>query len=108
MKALVTASALLLTPVLVHAQGLQGVLGVFSDLINLAIPLVIALAVLLFFWGLATYIMKAGEEKEQGRDLMIWGIIALFVMVSIWGLVRLLQDTFNVGDQTPIIPGQIR
>lgn len=110
MKGFLTASALLLTPMFAHAQGLQSVIGVFSDLINLAIPLVLALAVLYFFWGLANYILAQGNEdkREEGRNIMIWGIIAIFVMVSVWGLVRLLQETFNVGSQTPIIPGQIR
>ena len=89
---------------------LGSVLGVFSDLINLAIPVVIALAVLYFFWGLAQYVLYSGDEgkKEEGRNIMIYGIIALFVMVSVWGLIGILQRTFGVQDQPPIIPGEIR
>ena len=117
MKIFSILSLFVLTPVFAHAQiigsgggGLQGILGTISGLINLAIPVVIALAVLYFFWGLAQYILNSANEdkKEEGRNIMIWGIIALFVMVSVWGLVRLLQDTFGVTDQSPIIPGEIR
>jgi len=110
MKTFLVLSGLLVMPLSVSAQNLQGVLGTFSNLINLAIPVVLALAVLYFFWGLAQYVLAQGSEdkREEGRNIMIWGIIALFVMVSVWGLIRLLQDTFNVKDQSPIIPGQIR
>ena len=110
MKTFLVLSGLLIMPLSASAQNLQSVLGTFSNLINLAIPVVLALAVLYFFWGLAQYVLNAANEdkKAEGRNIMIWGIIVLFVMVSVWGLIRLLQDTFNVGGQTPIIPGQIR
>ncbi len=110
MKIFFVLSGLLIVPQFANAQNLQGVLGTFSDLINLAIPLIIALAVLYFFWGLAQYILNSAneEKKEEGRNIMIYGIIALFVMVSVWGLIRLLQETFNVKDTNPIVPGKIR
>ncbi len=74
------------------------------------IPILIAVALLYFFWGIITYIRKAGDEKERGnaRAMMMWGIIALFVMVSAWGLVSILQDTFGISDESvnpPSIPG---
>ena len=92
-------------PLSASAQGLKGVLEVFSTLINAAIPVVLVLAVLYFFWGLANYILSAEEKKEEGRTIMIYGTIALFIMVSIWGLIGLLQETFNVKDKAaPIVP----
>lgn len=36
------------------------------------------------------------EKRKQGKQYMIWGIIALFVMVSIWGLVAILTNTFGI------------
>lgn len=110
MKTFLILSSFLLVPAVASAQGLENVLGVFSNLINLAIPLVIALAVLGFFWGLMKYIFSQGddEKKVDGKNMMIWGIIALFVMVSVWGLIRMLQDTFNIQTGTPIIPTEIR
>ncbi len=104
-------AGLLVAPLAVQAQGdLQGVITVFSDLINLAIPLVLALAVLYFFWGLAMFVLAQGNEdkRKEGRDIMIYGIIALFVMVSVWGLIGILQDTFGVDNTNPIVPEEIR
>ena len=67
-------------------------------IITLAIPVLLGLAVLLFLWGLAQYVTKTGdvESREGAKQKMIWGIVAIFVMVSIWGLVAFLQTVFGV------------
>lgn len=85
---------------------LFGVLDVFGDLINLATPIVVALALLYFFWGLAQYILNSSDDKKQkeGKNIMIWGIIALFVMVSVWGIINVVRDTFNLDDNTIDVP----
>ncbi|MEX0932473.1 MAG: hypothetical protein WDZ61_01075 [Parcubacteria group bacterium] len=74
----------------------------FSDLvriiINLINPLLIliaGLALLAFFWGLAKFIFRVGgDEKavDEGKRLMVWGLIGLFVMVSFLGIISLLYD----------------
>lgn len=57
-----------------------------------------ALAVLVFFWGLVRYIWSAGsaESKESGKKIMVWGVVALFVLFSIFGIVRFLQNSFGI------------
>ncbi len=68
---------------------------------TILIPLVFTLGLLFFFWGMAKYIWSAGgKEKEEGKNIMVWGIIALFVMTSVWGLVKLLQTELLVGEGT--------
>lgn len=69
------------------------------------IPLIFALAVVVFVWGTVNFfILNSDDEKkrEQGRQFMIWGIIALAVMLSVWGLVRILGGTFNF--DTSVLP----
>lgn len=86
----------------------ESILESLGTLINLATPIVVALALLFFFWGLATFILSAGneEKRKEGRGIMIWGIIALFIIVSIWGLIRVVQETFNLETSTTIeVPG---
>jgi len=81
-----------------------------GDLVSLLIPIVIAIGLLFFIWGLVTYIAASGDEaaKEEGKRKMIWGIIALFVIVAVWGLVALLGEVVGVGQgstvTTPVIP----
>ncbi len=66
------------------------------------------LALIYFIYGVAKYIMNAGdpEAQKEARSVMIWGIVALFVIVSVWGLITVLQNTFVGGApaQTPDIP----
>lgn len=74
-----------------------GVLAYLGDaLAYLVLPLLIAFAVVYFLWGLLKYIGAGGDEKkiEEGRGVMIFGIIAIFFMVSIWGFVNLLVNSF--------------
>ena len=66
------------------------------NIINQAVVLVVALALLFFFWGLAMFIIKSDdvEKKTQSKSHMIWGIIALFVMLFVWQIVNILANTF--------------
>ncbi len=78
---------------------LQDLLGYASCIINKSvIPLIFALAVAMFVWGVVQYVINDDEEakKAKGRQFMIWGIIALTVMVSVWGLVKILGNTFGI------------
>jgi hypothetical protein len=78
------------------------------DLVNPLIFLVGSLAFLAFFWGIAKYIFSAGDEqkKASGKDVMLYGLIALFVMVSVWGLIGILRNTFFEGAPEPIETNQ--
>jgi len=107
MKKYLIPAALFLAPAVALAQSLTGMLTTVGNLINQATPIVIALALLYFFWGLANYILHADdpEKKEEGRNIMIWGVIALFIMVSVWGIIRLVQNSFSIQTGTvPFIP----
>ena len=72
---------------------------------NILIPLAFTLALLFFFWGVAKYIWSAGDAKEEGKKIMVWGVIALFVMSSIWGIINFLKtDIGGLNNTTMTIP----
>lgn len=98
MKLLPLAVALLAVPAVAAAQTLFSILGTVQGLLNALIPFFITLAVLYFFYGVGLYILKAGDEeaRAQGRQIMINGVIGLFVIVGVWGLVGVLAETFNI------------
>lgn len=103
MKKALILSTLVVAPMLAFAQELGNVanlLRAVGNLVNIALPIVVALTLLAFFWGLAKFVFAAGNEeaKTEGKKLMIWGIIALFVMVSVWGLVRFIGQALNITD----------
>lgn len=85
----------------------QELLKIFTDLISITIPVVAGLTLLVFFWGLVKFIMAVGGDEKavsEGKNLMIWGIIGLFIMVSIWGILHFLTDQFGFGFVLPLLP----
>ncbi|MSU44909.1 hypothetical protein EXS45_01890 [Candidatus Nomurabacteria bacterium] len=83
----------------------QDLLCYITRIINdSVIPLIFTLAVVMFVWGVVQFVINSDEEakKEKGKQFMLWGIIALTVMVSVWGLVGILGSTFGIN--TGFIP----
>ncbi len=68
-------------------------------IVYFVVPLIFALALVMFIWGVVQMVINPSEEakREKGREFMLWGIIALAVMVSVWGLVNILRATFGIG-----------
>ncbi|MFA6270212.1 MAG: hypothetical protein WC657_03330 [Candidatus Paceibacterota bacterium] len=93
-------------PVLASAEALGETSTFFTNLktmvTDVLIPLVFTLALFFFFWGVAKYIWSEGTAKAEGRQIMIWGVVALFVMASVWGLVRFIQEEFNITNNSSI------
>lgn len=93
----------LFTPFVSFADDLtfESIVNRLLQLIGEIVPLLVGIAVVGVFYGVAKYILSAGnpEKRADGAKFMIYGIISLFVMVSIWGLVAILQATiFGNGD----------
>ncbi|HEY4513445.1 MAG TPA: hypothetical protein VJH06_02960 [Candidatus Paceibacterota bacterium] len=77
----------------------QGLMGYAICIIqNSIIPLIFAVAILMFIWGAVKFFIINGDEeakRQEGKQFMIWGIIALAVMMSVWGLVAIVRGTFD-------------
>jgi hypothetical protein len=80
------------------ATTLFDLIGIGAEIVRRLIPLAVALGLVVFLWGMLRFIYAAGNEQAiaAGRSLMVWGIITLFVMVSVWGLVALLNNTLGI------------
>ena len=73
-----------------------------KSILNAVIPIIIALAVVYILWGVAQSFVKGDEKaKTEGHMKIVYGIIGLFVMLSIWGLVNILVGTANLNNQVP-------
>lgn len=108
--------AMSLFPVLALAQNtgagstlsnLTGFVQQAKVIIDLLIPMAFALAIIYFFYGVAKYIGKAGDPKEAaaGKSIMIYGVIAIAVMASLYGIIAYLQNTVGVtGNNTIVVP----
>lgn len=72
-------------------------------LIKSVVPFLFSLATAAFIWGIIQYFLNPDNEEKRkaGKSYMIWGLIALFVMISMWGLVGVFSDTFGVKTLIP-------
>ena len=114
MKKIIIAS-IAFAPLMTFAQAAStngsvgGLITKLGEFIAQLTPIAFAAAVLFFFYGLAKFILKSGEDQDSGRQMMIWGVIAIFVMASVFGLVKFLQTTFNIADTDSItVPSVIK
>lgn len=82
-------------------------IGLFINILSLLIPLLFGIALVGFLYGVVKFILNSGNpsKKEEGRTIMLWGIIGLFVMISVWGLVSILTNTFGISLIIPLLPG---
>lgn len=80
---------------LTEASSLKDVVAFVIGYIDLIIPVLAAAALVLFLWSGLQYILKAGESHGKGaeREALLWGVIALFVLFSVWGILRLVCST---------------
>jgi hypothetical protein len=101
-------SLIALSPVIVFAatgpcDALTGIgksICQIQQLLNSIIPVLIALGVIYFIWGIVQYVIGDSEEaKKKGRDGMIYGIIGFAVIIGMWGLVNIVGTTFGINSQ---------
>jgi hypothetical protein len=104
--------ALSFMPALAFAQtapnltNLDAIVAFFSRTVRALIPIIFGLAIVYFFWGLIQYIRSAGDPKAaaNGKSIMIYGVIAIAVMISIYGLVAWLQNLLGVSSIGTVTP----
>lgn len=95
-------------------QSLVNLLGTTNVLLQMIYGMAFTIGLLTFFFGLIKYLMpgSAGAGKKEGLEYMGFGILTLFVMVGIWGLVGFISGNLGVGIggdiPTPGIPGKAR
>jgi hypothetical protein len=99
----------LITPVFTQAQTLFHIMDAIAEVLDLLPPLAVGIAAAVFFWGVIKFIFSAGSvaAKDAGKSTMIWGVIALFFIVAVWGIVAFLGSVFGVGAGGSCPPPQI-
>lgn len=87
-------------------RNLRELAGLVIDYFNLGVYFIMSLAVLFFVWNVFVYFFKSdgGESKAEAGKYVMYGVIGFFVMLSFWGLVNILDKTFNLDSQAPYIP----
>lgn len=81
---------------------LSQTLNSIYSLVNSVIPILIGLGIIAFLFGILKFIFNAGDEgkRADGKWVIIYSLIGIFVMVSVWGLVAALQNVFGIQNTT--------
>ena len=112
-KARTIALLSLSAPVLAWAQESRVTLGDilegFREFLRLLLPLAVGASLMVFVWGMALFVLRSENEEEQkkGRQIMVWGVVVLFLSVALWGVVEIFMVTFGLQPGEPCPPPQI-
>ena len=83
--------------------------GITSVINGVFVPLIFTLCILVFLFGVAKAYIISGTsdtERAKGHQLILWGIIGLVIMLSVWGLVNLGASIlgFTGAETAPPLP----
>ena len=95
-KTALIASSLFALPFLASAQtgggnlsNILNLVGSVGQIVQYIIPILVGCAIAFFFYGLIGYIRH--PDLKEGKNTMIAGIVSLFIMVSLWGIITFAQ-----------------
>jgi hypothetical protein len=74
--------------------------GYFSNFIKL----IISFAILTFVWNVYKYYVKADADRAEAGKYVLYSVVGFFIILSFWGLVNILDRTFNLDKQQPNWP----
>ena len=70
----------------------------FGTLVSLGTTIAVSLAFFFFFWNLFKFI-RAGDadSKEEAQGKMVWSLVAIIVIVSLWGIIAFVRSVLGIG-----------
>ncbi len=66
--------------------------------LNPLIVLMFAVAIATFLFGVVEFMANRESEdaRKKGQQHMIWGVVGLFIMIAVWGILKILLNTFGI------------
>ncbi|MBU6426984.1 hypothetical protein KGQ27_01965 [Patescibacteria group bacterium] len=92
-------------PFVVFAQTktntLSDLISLVTSYLNKILLLLMGFAVVLFVYYIIQYFLRPAEKRAEGAKYLMWSITGFFVILSFWGIVNVLQNTFNLNSNRP-------
>lgn len=111
MKKTLVAFTLLSFPLVSFAASIQEFLvGFIWFGNNVIIPLIFAIAFLFFIWNAFLFFILGGtndEGREKAKKLMLYGIMAMVLMIVIWGVVKMGANALGIDRSSFICPDYV-
>lgn len=78
--------------------GAQLIASLNREIFNPLIVLLIAAAVVYFLWGLFQFLSnsESSQGRADGKKRIIWGLVGLFIMMAVYGIIQILLNTFGI------------
>lgn len=72
--------------------------NIISFIVNPLIYLAFGVATAYVFYGFVKFLSKqpGDKERDEARKAIIWGILGMVIMFSVYGLIRLVADTYGI------------
>ena len=72
-------------------------------IVDPAMLLVFTAGFFVFIWGLVQFMwhLKDGADHNEGVQHMLWGIVGMFIMVSVWGILAMIANTIGADLSNP-------
>lgn len=111
MKSAIFSLAGLIFPLAVHAEPLEkttAIVRATGGVLQSVVLVVFSLALVVFAWGIVKYLTAAGDaaKLKVARPFLWWGIIGLFVLAAVWGLIVFIAKELNI-QEGPETEGKI-
>lgn len=75
---------------------------IVTYVIDPAVKVVFTLGLFFFLWGFIEFLwhLKDGKVNDDGKNHMIWGLVGMVIMVSVYGIISLIMNTFGIDPGT--------
>ena len=104
-KTIVFSLVLVMTPLMIHAVTFDTLMTKAGGWLKTILSLLMGIAFLFFLLAIIKLIRAEGDDRDEAKKGVMWSIIALFVLVSIWGIVTFLRQTVEItGQDTVTVP----
>lgn len=94
-------------------SGPLGLLALAQTIVARLVPLLVGLAMLAFFWYLVMFIWQGSsnpDKQKEGKSGMFYSLLAIFVMVSLWGIIQFAGSVLGINQGGTIsgfkLPGE--
>lgn len=89
-------------------SNIKGVVDYLISIFSILNPILFSLCFIVFFWGLSKFILNSDskDQIEKGKSYMFWGVVVLFILVSIRAIIMFISGEFGFGTtvNVPYIP----
>jgi hypothetical protein len=84
-----------------QAKTLKTLIDQVTTYFNYFLVLMMGFAIVMFVWYVIKYFIRTTEDHKEAGLYVMYSVIGFFVILSMWGIVNILQNTFGLQNDAP-------